>query len=82
MKKVNELVICREDYNSQEEFENAIKKAIMVLLDNNYIMTVKYDCEKELGVVAIHYDYAEQEYGGYYPYWLLPKEIERIECEE
>ena len=58
MKKVNQLVVCKDDYNTKEEFENAIKDAVMVLLNNNYIMTVKYD-EKEMGIVAIEYDYAD-----------------------
>ena len=43
MNDVNSILICREDYKSQEDFENAIKKAILVLLDNNYIMTVKWE---------------------------------------
>ena len=79
MKKVNELVICKEDYDSVEEFENAVKEAVFVLLNNNYIMTVKYDAnDKALGIVAIHYCYAEKEYGDYYPTWLLPEEEESI----
>lgn len=43
MNKTNQITICRSEYDTQEDFENAIKKAIMVLLDNNYIMTVRYD---------------------------------------
>lgn len=77
MKDVNQIVICRDEYKSKEEFENAIKDAVMVLLNNNYIMTVKYD-EKGLGIVAIDYNYAEQEYGCHYPYWLSPNEFESI----
>lgn len=77
MKDVNEIVICREEYETTEDFENAIKKAVMVLLDNNYIMTVRYD-EKGLGIVVIEYNYADQSYGDYYPVWLSPTEIESI----
>ena len=73
MNDVNSIVICRDTYKSQEEFENAIKKAIMVLLDNNYIMTVRYD-EPGLGIVSIDYNYADQTYGCHYPYWLSPDE--------
>lgn len=75
MNKVNELVLCREDYDSQEEFENEIKKAVMLLLNANQIMTIRYD-EKGLGIVAI--EYANQNYGDCYPYWLLPEEIESV----
>ena len=77
MNKVNELVLCREDYESQEEFENEIKKAVMLLLNANQIMTVRYD-EKGLGIIIIEYKYADQNYGGYYPYWLSPEEIESV----
>ena len=78
MNKVNELVICKEDYESKEEFESAIKDAIMVLLNNNYIMTVRYD-DKGLGIVVIEYNYADRRYGDSYPYWLLPEEYESVE---
>ena len=77
MNKVNELVLCREDYDSQEEFENEIKKAVMLLLNANQIMTIRYD-EKGLGIIVIEYKYADQSYGDYYPYWLSPDEIESV----
>ena len=77
MNKVNELVLCREDYESQEEFENEIKKAVMLLLNANQIMTVRYD-EKSLGIIIIEYKYADQNYDDYYPYWLSPEEIESV----
>lgn len=77
MKKVNQIVICKDEYNSKEEFENAIKDAVMVLLNNNYIMTINYD-NKGFGIVVIEYDDANETFGGYYPYWLLPEECESI----
>ena len=49
MKKVNQLVICKEDYNSIEEFKNAVRDTIMLLLDANYETTVRYD-EKSFGM--------------------------------
>ena len=81
MNKVNELVLCRENYSSQEEFENEIKKAVMLLLNADQIMTIRYD-EKGFGIVAIEYKYADQSYGDYYPYWLLPDEIESVIFDE
>lgn len=77
---VNSLVVCRDDYHTNEEFEDALKKAIFVLLDNGYIMTVKYDDGKDLGIVAIDYEYANEEFGCRYPHWLLPEEEELLEC--
>ena len=81
MSRVNELVLCRENYESQEKFEDEIKKAVMLLLNADQIMTIRYD-EKGLGIVAIEYKYADQSYGDYYPYWLLPDEIESVIFDE
>ena len=79
MSRVNELVLCRENYESQEEFEDEIKKAVMLLLNADQIMTIRYG-EKGLGIVAI--EYADQSYSDYYPYWLLPDEIESVIFDE
>ena len=54
MRRNNSIVICRDTYETQEDFQNAIRDAIMVLLNNDYVMTVDYD-EKGLGIVAIDY---------------------------
>lgn len=77
MNKVNEITIIKDNYRNEHDFEEAIQKAVMVLLNNNYIMTVRYD-EKSLGIVAIEYNYANQEHGCDYPYWLSPEEIESV----
>lgn len=78
MTKVNSIVICREDYDSTEEFKNAIRDAIMLLLDANYEMTVKYD-EKGFGIVSIEFDYDRNlAYGNPIPYWLSPEEFESV----
>ena len=77
MNDVNRLTICRDTYKTREDFENAIKKAVMVLIDNDYIATIRYD-EPGLGIVAIDYNYADQSYGDSYPYWLSPSEWESI----
>lgn len=77
MKKVNSIVICRDYFDSDEAFKNAIRDAVMVLLDNEYIMTVRYD-EKGLGVVAIEYDSDDQKLCDVYPRWLTIEEYESI----
>lgn len=77
MNKVNSIVICRKKFDSDEAFKNAIRDTVMVLLDNEYIMTVRYD-EKGLGIVAIDYDYEDQSLGDAYPYWLMPEEWESV----
>lgn len=81
MKDVNQIVVCKEDYKTVEDWENAIKKAVMVLLDNNYIMTVRWD-EKGLGIVSIDYNHDDQSFGCDYPYWLSSCEIESVIFDE
>ena len=49
----------------------------MLLLDAEYIMTVKYD-EKGFGIVSIEYQYHNEEYGTPLPYWLSPEEFESV----
>ena len=81
MNDINELVICQEEYSSKEEFEQAIKDAVMLLLNANYIMIVKYD-EKGLGIVSIDYVHKDNDdYGGIYPYFLTNEEYEFL-CTE
>ena len=75
MNKVNSIVIVRDKFDSDEAFKNAIKDAILVLLENDYIMTVRYD---EEGIVVIDYDSADRKLGGVYPYWLSCGEYESI----
>lgn len=79
MNDVNTIVICRDAYTTQSDFQNAIRDAIMVLLNNDYIMTVSYD-EKGLGIVEIDYESCNQELGAAYPYWLTPEEAENVAC--
>lgn len=77
MSKVNELVICNEDYYTQEEFEDAVKSAVMLLLNANYTMTIRYD-DKGLGIVVINFNPDNIDFGDRLPYWLLPEEAESI----
>ena len=73
MNNVNRITICKDRYKTQDDFENAIKRAVMLLLENDYIMTIKYD-EPALGIVCIDYNYADRSFGTDYPVWLSPEE--------
>lgn len=75
---VSRLVFCKDDYSSEAEFENEIKKGVMVLLNAGYTMTIRYDDGKEGGVVVVDYNYENLELGGRYPYWLSPEEFESV----
>lgn len=78
MEKVNTLTICKDNYEDEFNFECAIGDAVMFLLKNDYIMTVRYD-EKGLGIVCIDYEHCDKKYGCPYPYWLYPQHAEAIE---
>ena len=76
MNGVNTLVICKDNFKDDNDFRNEIRDAIMLLLNNDYIMTVKYDAnDKEMGVVVIEYEASDESWGAPYPYWLKPGEI-------
>ena len=81
MSKVNDITICRDKYKTREDFENAIKTAVMLLLEAEYVMTVRYD-EKGLGIVVIEYSYENREFGCPYPYWLDPMKEDVVEIAE
>ena len=49
----------------------------MLLLENDYIMTIKYD-EPALGIVCIDYNYADRSLGTEYPIWLNSEEEGKI----
>lgn len=77
MKNVNNITICRDNYSSREEWENAIKRMVMSLLENRQIMVLRYD-EPGFGIVDIEFNSDEQEWGCHYPYWLSQTEAESV----
>ena len=81
MKHINTITLCRDDYATQGIFETEIKRAVMLLLNANCIMTVKYD-DKELGVLCIEFGPADESLGCDYPRWLSPKEFESVTFNE
>lgn len=77
--KTNSLIICRDYYVDKEEFENAVRDTIMLLLNAEYIMTVQYE---EKGVVVVEYQTNHKDWGCAYPYWLYPEEEETVVYKE
>jgi hypothetical protein len=78
LKKVNELVLCSEDYSNENEFRNKIVEAIMLLTGAGYICVVRED---EIGIIAIEFERSDRSYGSPYPYWLTPEQAESIPSE-
>ena len=82
MNSVNNLVICKDNFKDDNAFKNEVANAIMLLLNNDYIMTVKYDVnDKGAGVVVIEYEASDESWGCPYPYWLSPKQSLMLEDE-
>ena len=75
MNKVNELVLCTEDYKNESEFQSKLSEAIMLLLGAGYICTVREDA---VGIIVINYERDDHSYGSPYPYWLTPEQAESI----
>ena len=77
MSKVNTITFCKSSYNDEIDWEMAIESAVTMLLKADYIMTVRNE-ENGLGIVSIDFETDKKEYGGAYPYWLEPEEVESL----
>jgi hypothetical protein len=75
LNKVQTLVICKKQFETQEEFKQRLVDAITVLLDSEYILKVKAD---ESNIIVIEYEHDDQSFGTPYPYWLTPEQVESI----
>lgn len=81
MLDVNSIAICRDNFNTKEEWKDAIRDMVAALLDNNQVMTVRYD-EPGLGIVVIEFNPDDRSLGCDYPIWLSPTEAESIIYDE
>lgn len=80
MKKVNTITVVLEDYNDEFEWKDAIQRAIEVLMENRYVMTIR---EEEKGIVVIDYDYDwNTGLGERAPVWLTLSEEESLIYDE
>ena len=79
MNKVNELVICKKDFETKEEFKQRLTEAITILLESEYICTVRAEGND---IIVIKYDYDDKVYGSPYPYWLTPEQVESIPLDD
>lgn len=79
MNKVNQYVLNRALFDSDEEFANHVGQILFNFTKDGYIATFRYE---DVGIYIIEYNYADQSLGAPYPYWLTPEEEERIYYEE
>lgn len=73
----NHLIICKDNFKTEEAYEAMVGQAVMMLLKNRQIVTVSYD-EPGLGIVDIAYCYDDEAMGCCYPYWLMPDEVDVV----
>ena len=81
MKDVNSIAIDRDNFKSRQEWEDAVKRLIFSLLENDQIMTVSAP-EFGMGLVEIEFNPNEPEWGGHMPYWLSSSEEESVVWDE
>ena len=81
MKDVNHIAIDRDNFKSREEWEDAVKRMIFALLENEQIMTVSAT-EFGMGIVDIEFNENKPEWGVHMPYWLSPREAESVVWDE
>ena len=77
MKSTNSITIDRDNFTSREEWEDAVKRLIFSLLENEQIMTVSAP-EFGMGLVEIEFNPNKPEWGVDMPYWLSPSEQESV----
>lgn len=77
MTKVNTIVFCKEDYKTEQEWEDAVRDATFILLNAQYQMVIKYD-EPGLGIIRIDFESADESLGAPWPYWLTIDQAEHL----
>ena len=79
MNKVNQYVLDRDNFSSDEEFANHVGQILFNFAKDGYIATFRYE---DMGIYIIEYNHADQSLGAPYPYWLTPEEEERVYYEK
>ena len=79
MNRVNQYVLDRDNFSSDEEFANHVGQILFNFAKDGYIATFRYE---DMGIYIIEYNHADQSLDSPYPYWLTPEEEERIYYEE
>lgn len=74
---MNHLTFCRDNYKTEEDWKNAVKTFLFLLLEAKQIAVVRYD-EPGLGIIIVEYSHNDRSMGTPYPYWLTPEEEETV----
>ena len=74
---MNHLTFCRDNYKTEEDWKNAVKTFLFLLLEEKQIAVVRYD-EPGLGIIIVEYNHDHRTMGTPYPYLLTPEEEETV----
>ena len=77
MNKINTIVFCKEDYKTEQEWKDAVRDAVFLLLNAQYQMVVRYD-EPGLGIICVDFESSDETLGSPWPYWLTPDQAEHL----
>lgn len=72
---VNYITVCRNDFDSKEEWEQAVARAIKVLIENKYIVRMEL---QDFGTVMIEFDYQEHLIAEHRCVWLTDTELNTV----
>ncbi len=76
--KPNQISFDIEKYGGdKDQMWAAISSVLKVLVDQEYVATVRYD---DVGIYVIEFDYDDEAMGTPYPYWITPDEYEDFLC--
>lgn len=77
--EVNRITLCRNDWDSDEEFTKKIGETLQLLFKCGYICVVMDD-DGSGSVIVIEYQHDERldAFGVYNPMWVSPEEEEMI----
>ena len=77
MTRVNTIVFCKEDYKTEQDWKDAVRDAVFLLLNAQYQMVIRYD-EPGLGIICVDFESSDETLGAPWPYWLTPLEAESV----
>jgi hypothetical protein len=70
---VNRITFNVERYRSEDEMFQDVAKTLQILTKNDEICTFEYE---DVGIYILHHNYANQDFGDLYPYWMTPDDYE------
>lgn len=79
MPKPNEIAFGIENYEGNEtEMFRDIGRVLKILTNNGYVCTFTCD-EPAFQIYVVEFDYQDEELATVKPYWITPKQMEKLQ---